>query len=690
MSTSPSNDAAADTLNAGSKEPGGTAQRPSVAPEVLAGLTAQVPSRLLKRLDSSPKMAEGWTWTAQGAEWQVLTDTQETVTLRPVRGRISAAEQATCSCLLAPRCLHLLASLSLLEVSAEAEAEAAGGQGGDLSSADASAGSAPKAVGGAGAGVEVPSTSAPAVTAAPASPTFDLNITAEQLRALRMVWSSGVALLQAGAHGAGAVVQAGVLRAVHEARAVGLHRLATTGIRLIQQVKMLRTEAAAFRLERLQGALFELLDVADTLLRVHSGRLVLSSREELLGLLGRARREYAPVGNLRLHGLFSMPVISYAGYAGVVTVLVDEGGRFWSVSNVYPGEASRARAALDAAAGLGELHVSHRQLGRSVVFVQAATGSQDGRIGTGGGVQAALGAANRWTDSPLESLWRIPLETQVARAFAAQARGESERRVGDDLLFLEGDVLGPSPQGLLIRLTGRDGADAVVEARYPSDAESLRYLEAFQVLASAPGQRLRWVGQLEPRAPRALQLLAIGEAPKPAVHAEVSDTSAPATGVGRMQLPEGLSGRLSLGLEVLERGFLPGRPTQLPIRGLVDWPDPLVAVRRWLGRVVMGGRDSLPLTALPLLEQEAQQFTRQLMPSGAQALRGLMQARTPAATPASTPASTPAPTHARQPDGMHASLVSDADGLAHAWLVLARYELGAWGRILQGMWSQSA
>src|SRR5665647_1138659 len=82
--------------------------RPKIAPDVAAALTAQIASRLLKKLDAEPQLAAGWAWTAT----TITTDKGEVVTLA-ISG--DAVRGVSCSCLLQPKCLHVAAVVALLE-----------------------------------------------------------------------------------------------------------------------------------------------------------------------------------------------------------------------------------------------------------------------------------------------------------------------------------------------------------------------------------------------------------------------------------------------------------------------------------------------------------------------------------------------------------------------------------------------
>src|SRR5262249_36811612 len=113
--------------------------------------------------------------------------------------------------------------------------------------------------------------------------------------AARLAWRASAELLAGGATAARAVAQAEGLRAVHACRALGLHRAAAAGLRVVQSVRDLRAERPEFALSTLAEHVHDLLETARSL-----------AERETAGaeLVGVARRTYTDVGNLRLRGLF--------------------------------------------------------------------------------------------------------------------------------------------------------------------------------------------------------------------------------------------------------------------------------------------------------------------------------------------------------------------------------------------------
>lgn len=554
--------------------------RPTIDPGLLAGLSEAAPRRLVRSLDKDPALAEHWRWErSPDGVTTVATESGETVTLRPdAAGTLASPDQVSCSCLLAPRCLHLLAVLTRLEPTALAEPAGPA----------ASPGSAP---------------------ADRAEGPGEMALSADQRRAARSLYRSGVELAAMGAGAAGTIVQAELLRAIHACRGASLPRAASAGLRVLRSIRDLREERPEFRLSELARDLLELLEVTRAL-HGHDEDPAPCSAEARY--IGTARRAYREIGHLRLRGVFCEPVIAGAGASGVVSYLCDDDGQLYCVADLQPGEPSRARGAYDRGVRLGETSLSHRELCREGLFLQGATLSTDGRLGSGASVQAVRAGESTWSAPELGKLFEVPVPEQVARAYAAAALPLVERPAGSDLVLVHGVVLGAAGDALLVRT----GEELLLRYVAASDHSQLPIRDALRFLARAPGLALSLVGRLSLEQPRTLALLAIGPAPE----LEGADRAR------SLELPAAWRGRCNLGLDALQAShFRPGlsaaRELDAPPAGAL--PDPLAGLRRRIQRVALGGRATLPPEASAELEREARRLGEAMLPTAAALLRAL-------------------------------------------------------------------
>lgn len=456
-----------------------------IAPGVAATLLAAAPGRVRRRLDADPGMATRWAWERDGAAWVVHAGT-ETVRIETeteaAASVVSAAEQLSCSCLLAPRCVHLLAVVAVLdpcgpEPAAEpagppAEAEAAAAEAAEPGSmAIAEAGAQPRAGG-----------ETPAVQLKP-----------RQRAAATLAWRAGAQLLVTGAGAAGAVLRGDLLRAAHACQEAGLHRLGAAAVRAATSIRDLAAGRPEFELARLAEDVAELLAVAWRLdaemtpdggaPEAHTPAPPPAARPTPTQAdIGVGRRQYEPIGTLRLRGLASEAVAATSGYAGVVTWMVDPSGRVWSVSDVAPGPPSRAAAAYGSAVRLGQLALQHSELGRGTIIAQRASASADGRLGSGGGLTAARTGSSSWDDAALLARWAEPLEDQLTRAWELQELPVGERPASADLLFLQVAACGPAPGGLALAVSNSRRRLEVLGVA-PSAHAELAYLPNLRRLA---------------------------------------------------------------------------------------------------------------------------------------------------------------------------------------------------------------
>ncbi len=515
--------------------------RPTIEGAVRAALVEAAPARLVKKLDAEPTAAEAWTWAQDGDRVTVVTDKGETVTLNGPH--VSAPEQVACSCLLSPRCLHVLSVVTRLPLAE-------------------------------GASPEAPAAEVPV--------SASVSLTEEQRAAAARLFAVACATLAAGADAVGAVLQADLLRAVHACRASGLHRGAAAGIRVVRRVDALHERRPDFRLADLAADLHDLVATAAAL-----------GAPEVEGhWIGVARRTYAPIEGLRLHGLFCEPIVGNS--AGVVTWLVAADGRLFRLGDVRPGRATRAAAAYDLGVDFGGVTTAHRALCRAGLFVQQATASPDGRLGGGKEARAASAGASSWREGPAAALWAVPLGAQLDRAFAALELPDEERPAGADLLFVEGVTDGDG-----LRFEGGS-----VRWVAPSDHEALCYVENLRRLA-APGLRLRAVLRLVPEQARTGELLAF---------APVDDA---------LRLPPAWGDRVNAGLDTLQTTHLRAAGDSPAPDDAGTLPDPADALRRRLHRIALGGRAALPPEAAAEIARDAARLERRLMPRGATLLRAL-------------------------------------------------------------------
>ncbi|HYW25846.1 MAG TPA: hypothetical protein VE953_16860 [Terriglobales bacterium] len=543
-----------------------TGGRPAAAPLLIADVLDRLPARLRRRLEERRDLAEAWTWREAAGELVVTTGTA-TVRVRPASGTVHAIAQADCDCLLAPRCLHVAAVLLVLPLAVDE------------------------------AGPDAPPVQEPGDELVPVSE--------GARRAAEAAWHACAMLLDIGASSAGLVVQGELLRAAHACRLAGLHRTAAALTRAVQRLTELHAGRPEYRLDFLLG------DVSDAL----TSALAVVTAEEAVprSAVGVARRAYGSVGSLRLAGAFSEAVMSAAGFAGVVTYLVDAGGRLWTVADVAPGGPERVAWAYGAPVEVGDLAVAQRGLGRSNVYLQRATGSLDGRLGTGQGVGAVRAGATTWEGEPLAGLWERPAAAQLDAAFQALALDQTLRRAGWDLLFLDGVVLGVRQAALVLKTPAGE-----VSCYAPSDHEELPYRRNLRVLGAAPGLPLRVVGRALTQRARSLALLAVGP------RAGETDAEAPA-----LALPADWLGRANLGVDVLQSAHVARAqraPVELPSLAVVAAPDPLDPLARRLGQALTGGRVTQAESAWADIDRDAALLRRRHLPGAAARLEALRAA----------------------------------------------------------------
>ncbi|GGT15626.1 hypothetical protein [Streptomyces chromofuscus] len=591
---------------------------PPVDPSVTAALVGALSPRLRKRLDAGVAKLAARPAVRDGDTVRIAVDDETDVVLHAPGGTVTSADAIRCGCLLAPDCLHRAAAASAAPVADDTS------QADPAEDTEGHEETPPETQ------EKTEATEATEATRQASRARPD-TATVEQRSAARAVYDAAAAVLEAGTDGAGAVLQAELLRAAHTARLAGLPRAAAAAVSVVTGVRAARSADPAYRLAGLVGALVGVLGVTH--------RLPHATGPEVSELRGTVRQPYRPDGSLRLYGLFSEPILTATGYAGAVTWTAGAEGRLYTVSDVAPGGPARATGAADRAVRIGDTALTHRELSRAGLAVSGATVSPTGRLGAGAAVRAVRASGAAWRDEPLDRLWAVPVAEQVTRALNG----------GQDLLFLEVTLT-----GTVRETTGdcllADCAGVPLRLATAHDDPLLPYRDNLRLLAAARGSRLRIVARLVPGPlPRALLLAA--------------------------EHPGDPAARVDLGLDRLQHADLPtdadagphrdaGLPvgTDLPT-GTVPSPAavvtardeaPLHLLRRRVHQTVSGGRRVLA-------------FSREGSGDGARLRRvGL-------ATAAALLDDLHAAAADRSRDTFGRLLPADTDRFARAWLAAAVY-----------------
>jgi hypothetical protein len=508
-------------------------KRPTVSPELIAALIDSTPERVRRRLDRAPDAAASWVWQASEEAWLVDTG-GETVTLP--HGHVMSVEQLTCTCLLSPKCFHVLACLTRLEV---AIVESSPSPAGEQASPDAE-----------GDLIEPDD---------------------KQQRAAQELVNSVAQLLRVGVANAGVVVQSGLLRAVHQCRADGLHRLAALGLRILAGTGEFRRRAPTSDPAQLAGDVADLLETSRHLL----------SRKAIPGFwIGTARRQQVPVRPRKLHGLFAEPILTRSGFAGAAAYFLGEDERIYSASDVRPGDAQLARDAYRGGIEIGPLIQPAKQLARGLYLGTEMTASPDGRLGRGKDIRIVEQGQSTWQVEAIQKRFQRPLVDQWSAVYEQADLPAEARPAGWDFVFLEGTVLGAVGPELLFQANGEAQP---MRLAIENESEALSFRENLRMLSHAPGLRLQVIGRVSLQDPRIVSALAVAP-----MEPGTRNDNTP-----RLELPQSFAGRICLGFDEIQRPFLRNAqpsPMVFSAQGLPhESEDSLMALRRrWMAMMLSG------------------------------------------------------------------------------------------------------
>ncbi|MFD8206766.1 hypothetical protein ACFV2S_10225 [Streptomyces sp. NPDC059695] len=635
-----------------------TGPLPPVAPDVLADAVEQLSARLRKKLDAAVAGCADRAAAAADGSVRVLFGEDAAVTLRPgPSGAVTHADQAVCTCLLAPRCLHRAAVLGAAPLAdGEGDTYGAHDPGTDgTEAADVGAAPArrspcvtaerPNADAGPGLPVAAPQDDPHrAAGTSGTEPVAPAALTAAQVRAAEALWAAAAEALATGVAAGGAVVQAELLRAAHTARLAGLPRAEAAALRVVRGLRAARERSEGQRLSDLAEAFRELL--ADS--------AALSSGSADAGGAGSARRAYAQGGSLRVYGLCREPVLSATGYGGVTTHLVGADGAAFTVSDVRPGGLARAKGAGSAPVALGGAVLDHAGLARGGLRIVGATVSADGRLGAGRGVGATPLRGVDWSEEPVAALFARPVREAMAAGPADGGPGTAAGLLGCDV-----EVIGAAGDGVVVRVAG-EGPLVRLRAAHPHP--ELPYAANLRRIARCPGLALRVLGRPDLDRAATLRPLAVGPVP-----------GAAAT----LRLPDAWKGRADLGYDRLQGEHFPreaaGAAASEPVTA---GPDPLAdaplwRVRRLLEAGVAGGRRAVAEAGRGT---DAAALVARLSRAGLGGAAHLAQALTAEA--------------GRRPRDAFGRLTdASADGYAKAWLASAVHLAAAERSLVASSWS---
>lgn len=550
---------------------------PPVAPDVLADAVEQLSARLRKKLDAAIAGCADQASAAPDGSIEVRFGEDATVTLRPgPSGAVTQTEQAACTCLLAPRCLHRAAALGAAPL-AEGQGDDPGAGTTDGSCEDPAPGGGEASdagthseVGtgtGTGVGMAVGEAVSGAVSDTRALPAGDppTPLTPTQIRAATALWNAAAEALSAGVTAGGAVVQAELLRAAHTARLAALPRAEAAALRVVRGLRAARERSEGQRLGDLANAFRELL----------AGAALLSSGSVDAGAAGSVRRAYEQGGSLRVYGLCREPVLSATGYGGVTTHLVGSDGAGYTVSDVRPGGLARVKGAGSASVALGGAVLDHAGLARGGLRIVGATVSADGRLGAGRGVGATPLRGVDWSEEPAAALFARPVREAMAAALADGFEAETPPTA---LLGCDVEVIGAAGDAVVVRVAAQG---PLLRLRPAHPHPELPHAANLRRIAGHPGLVLRVLGRPDLDRAATLRPLAVGPVP-----------GATAT----LRLPDEWKGHADLGYDRLQGEHFPREAAGGAAAGPVPvGPDPLAdaplwRVRRLLETGVAGGR----------------------------------------------------------------------------------------------------
>jgi hypothetical protein len=550
--------------------------RPKISPMFLSQLVEQTPGRVRKRLDSEPNIAEAWSWNRNENVWTVQAN-EESVRLQSSNGVLTSLDDVSCSCLMSPKCFHILACCSSLPLEQGQAKEELAHQ--EPSSIDASP------------------------TIDPKSDNRMVEVSDAMRASAILVRGSISALLRVGARNAGLLLQSGLLRAGHSCRASDLYALSNTLLRIaegVQRIRQQSDEADSLSLKE---------DVSSALFACHS---LLNQSFVPKWIVGQSRRIFESLAVRKLNGIFAEPILTRSGFSGVSVYLQDtnEGG-LYTVNELRTGDTSLIRQAYRGGIDLGGITLEAKTLCRSTFAVQELTVSEDGRLGKGKSTRWAI--AKREQTQPFSSgRFANSIDVQIERTLSWLNTPNEQRPGGWDVVALTATVMGSYGATVVVDVVG---SDRPWRLGIMIDSSELEYRHNLELIARCPRLQLRCLVRARVDAPYYADLLAIA-------NIQVADSDPPKE--LRLELPEDWEGICNTGLDRLERHS---------IRGIERWSEEIAleeendlsdsnakytaAIERRLLGMVLGGRDAIPILSSKSHRRDSNQLKKLFLPTGA-------------------------------------------------------------------------
>lgn len=507
-----------------------TSERPRIASLVLSELIDATPSRVRKRLEKEPNSADGWIWQKTPEGFHIACG-DENVSFKTVSGVIESSSDVSCTCLLSPRCFHVLACASLLSPSEQSRPN-------DTNSPS------PQNLKSETVEAQVP-------------------VTSEMRESALQAKAELAALLRVGGRRADLLRQSGILRAAHQCRATGLINLANALLGLLESIRRQRGLSVMADARELAIGFGNALRLSEALIR---------NQSIPLHVVGQARRQFVESDLKKLLGICAEPVMTSSGYAGIVVhfltdapTSLDSNQGFCSIHDVRPGDHQLIAQAYRGGIDMGNITLQAFEVCRSQISVQNLTVSRDGRLGKGTQTRWASRSHSSELDPFSTGRFSLPVHEQIESIFQMSSTPQDYRVAGWNLIAFTCTVLGPQGSSLIVSIAG---TPRPWKLRIALDVPQLPFRDNLSLLARCPGLTIRCVGRVRLNAAGEVDLLAIAAgSTSNSESRDHEEVSAGSPAKPELNLPDEWHGLCNIGCDRLE---------SCHVRGVNRWSEDIL------------------------------------------------------------------------------------------------------------------